>query len=109
MQTRRYVCAALIALQSIIWSSPAVGRTSLEAFERDLAAMREPFDIPGMSAAIAERGTIIWARGFGIANREKLVPSAADTIYHLASVTKPYSATTEQSKARSRWGTAGPR
>jgi CubicO group peptidase (beta-lactamase class C family) len=93
MQTQRYVCAALIALQSIIWSSPAAGRTSLGVFERDLAAMREPFDIPGMSAAIAERGKIIWARGFGMANRKRLVPAAADTIYHLASVTKPYAAT----------------
>jgi CubicO group peptidase (beta-lactamase class C family) len=40
-------------------------------FERDLAAMREPFDIPGMSAAIAERGEIVWTRGFGISHRER--------------------------------------
>jgi CubicO group peptidase (beta-lactamase class C family) len=50
--------------------------------------MREQFGIPGMSPAIAERGKIIWARGFGIANRERSMPATADTIHHLASVTK---------------------
>jgi CubicO group peptidase (beta-lactamase class C family) len=65
----------------------------LADFERDLAALREPLDVPGMSAAIAERGKIIWSRGFGIANRERSMPAKPDTIYHLASVTKPYAAT----------------
>src|SRR5262245_28022993 len=55
--------------------------------------MREQFGIPGMSAAVAERDKIIWAHGFGIANRERSMPATADTIYHLASVTKPYAAT----------------
>ena len=62
-------------------------------FERELAGMREPLQIPGMSAAIAERGEIVWARGFGLADRERSVPAASDSIYHLASVTKPYTAT----------------
>ena len=90
----RHVWVALIAAAYAILSSPpASGRTSLADFERDLAALRETFDIPGMSAAIADRGKIIWARGFGIANRERSMSATADTIYHLASVTKPYAAT----------------
>jgi CubicO group peptidase (beta-lactamase class C family) len=93
MQPRRHVWAALIAASAILWSPPASGRPGLADFERDLAAMREPLAIPGMSAVIAERGNIIWARGFGIANRERSMPATADTIYHLASVTKPYAAT----------------
>src|SRR5262245_11689577 len=93
MQNRLHVCAALLGVHAIFWSAPAVGRTSLADFERDLAAMRETFDIPGMSAAIAERGRIIWARGFGLANREESSVATSDTVYHLASVTKPYGAT----------------
>jgi CubicO group peptidase (beta-lactamase class C family) len=87
-----HLCAALVAVASL-WSAPPTGRASLADFERDLAALREPLDIPGMSAAIAERGKIIWSRGFGIANRDRSMPAGADTIYHLASVTKPYAAT----------------
>jgi CubicO group peptidase (beta-lactamase class C family) len=46
-----------------------------------------------MSAAIADDQRILWARGFGIANVERGVPAREDTIYHLASLTKPYAAT----------------
>lgn len=46
-----------------------------------------------MSAAIAEDGRVVWARGFGAANIERAVPARADTIYHLASLTKPYAST----------------
>jgi CubicO group peptidase (beta-lactamase class C family) len=90
--SRRAVCLA-IAICAFLLSTSVTGRAPLTDFERDLAAMREPSSIPGMSAAVAERGKIIWAHGFGMANLERAVPSDADTIYHLASVTKPYAAT----------------
>ena len=90
--SRRAVCPS-IALSAILLITPVTGRASLADFERDLAAKREASNIPGMSAAIAERGKIIWVHGFGLANRERSVPAGADTIYHLASVTKPYAAT----------------
>jgi CubicO group peptidase (beta-lactamase class C family) len=64
----------------------------MEDFERELGAMLGPLDIPGMSAALAEHGEIVWARGFGLADRERSIPAGPDSIYHLASVTKPYSA-----------------
>jgi CubicO group peptidase (beta-lactamase class C family) len=62
--------------------------------ERELDALRERLDIPGMSAAIAEGDRIIWARGFGYADVDRRIrvdPHA--TSFHLASVTKPYTAT----------------
>jgi CubicO group peptidase (beta-lactamase class C family) len=49
--------------------------------------------IPGMSAAIADDQRVVWARGFGLADLERGEPAAPDTIYHLASLTKPYAST----------------
>src|SRR5262245_22015174 len=69
---------------------PVPGLTDLE---RDLESMRARLDIPGMSAAIASGDTIIWAHGFGTANRERSIPAGAATMYHLASLTKPYGST----------------
>ena len=43
-----------------------------------------------MSAAIATDGRVLWTRGFGMADLERGVPAGPDTIYHLASLTKPY-------------------
>jgi CubicO group peptidase (beta-lactamase class C family) len=56
-----------------------------------LAALRVTLQIPGMSAAIAEREQVVWTRGFGMAATERGIPAGDDTIYHLASLTKPCS------------------
>jgi CubicO group peptidase (beta-lactamase class C family) len=60
---------------------------------RELEAVRVRLAIPGMSAAIAERDRIVWAHGFGLANTERSIAATPDTIYHLASLTKPYAST----------------
>jgi CubicO group peptidase (beta-lactamase class C family) len=60
---------------------------------REFEALRANLRIPGMSAAIAENERIVWTRGFGMANSERGIPAGDDTIYHLASLTKPYAST----------------
>ena len=42
---------------------------------------------------MAKNGKIIWEEAFGWADREKKIPATPDTIYALASLTKPYTAT----------------
>jgi CubicO group peptidase (beta-lactamase class C family) len=75
---------------------PDYGRVrvqSLDHLERELESLRERLRIPGMSVAVAETGRLVWAHGFGTAHRERSVRAAPDTIYHLASLTKPYAST----------------
>ena len=72
------------------------GRTRIDNLgdlERELAALRASLRIPGMSAAIAESERVVWTRGFGMAATERGIPAGDDTIYHLASLTKPYAST----------------
>jgi CubicO group peptidase (beta-lactamase class C family) len=66
---------------------------SLADLERELESLRTYVRIPGMSAAIAAGGRIVWAEGFGVANLERSTAAAPETIYHLASLTKPYGST----------------
>jgi CubicO group peptidase (beta-lactamase class C family) len=61
--------------------------------ERELERLREPLQIAGMSAAIADQGRIVWTAGFGWANVERKARVQSETIFHLASLTKPYAAT----------------
>jgi CubicO group peptidase (beta-lactamase class C family) len=85
-----------IAAGWLIWREPDYGRVtvgSLPDLEQQLASLRTRLRIPGMSAAIADDDRIVWARGFGTANREQAIPAGPDTIYPLASLTKPYAAT----------------
>jgi CubicO group peptidase (beta-lactamase class C family) len=66
---------------------------SLQDLEGQLESLRARLRIPGMSAAIAEADRVVWAHGFGAANRDRAAAAGPDTIYGLASLTKPYAST----------------
>ncbi len=65
----------------------------LTGFEAQLDSLRVDLQIPGMSAAIARDGQIVWSKGFGYANAEEGRPATPSTPFHLASLTKPFAAT----------------
>ncbi len=48
---------------------------------------------PSLAVAVARDGKIIWEEGFGWANREKRIPATEHTMYSLASISKPITAT----------------
>ncbi len=49
--------------------------------------------LPSIAVAVAQRGRIVWEEGFGWADRERRVPATAHTLYSLASISKPITAT----------------
>jgi CubicO group peptidase (beta-lactamase class C family) len=63
-----------------------------QKLEQRLEALRVRWRVPGMSAAVARDGAVLWARGFGEANVAAHRRATPDTVYHLASLTKPFAA-----------------
>jgi CubicO group peptidase (beta-lactamase class C family) len=49
--------------------------------------------IPGLSLVVVQKGKIVKAKGYGLASIENHVPAAPETVYDLASTTKPFTAT----------------
>src|SRR5215218_7707564 len=49
--------------------------------------------IPSLAVAVARDGEIVWEEGFGWADRENRVPATEHTMYSLASISKPITAT----------------
>ena len=49
--------------------------------------------MPSVAVAAAKGDSILWEEGFGWANREKSIPANAHTMYSLASISKPLTAT----------------
>jgi CubicO group peptidase (beta-lactamase class C family) len=47
---------------------------------------------PGASVAVIEQGRIVFEKGYGIANLEYDVPIKPDTVFHVASVSKQFTA-----------------
>lgn len=45
---------------------------------------------PGLSIAIAHKGVIVYARGFGFADKEKKSKATEKTLYHIASISKTF-------------------
>jgi CubicO group peptidase (beta-lactamase class C family) len=50
-------------------------------------------DVPSLAVAVARNGKIIWEEGFGWADREKRISATEHTMYSLASISKPITAT----------------
>lgn len=44
--------------------------------------------IPGLSIALVDNQKVVWAKGFGLANREKGIPATAQTLYRVGSISK---------------------
>ena len=62
-------------------------------FTRYLEPLRIQAGIPGLSAAIASNGRIIWEAGFGFADVDAMIAAAPHTPYPIASITKTFTST----------------
>jgi hypothetical protein len=88
--------AWLLALSFLIGPACQAAPTAVEPF----AAVRTHVEqlvtegeVPSMAVAVARDGEIVWEAGFGLADRERGVPATAHTLYPLASISKPLTAT----------------
>ena len=67
--------------------------TSIAELEVRIERLRVSSHIPAVTAVIAKGQEIVWAKGFGTADLATGRPAADTTIYHLASLTKPFAST----------------
>lgn len=119
--TRRSFCAralgataagALVAVlkgaaAATVGSAPPQGfkPDELHAMEACASALMQKHQVPGLSVAIAKKGRLVYARGFGLADKAKEEKVAPNHLFRIASVSKPITATTlfrliEQGKLR---------
>ena len=66
---------------------------SIGEIRRLIEEARERWQIPGVTVAVATPTADLWSEGFGQADVENDVPATAKTIYRIASITKPMTAT----------------
>lgn len=71
-------------------SSATDDHTQFDAF---LARFRKEQQIPALSAVIVRDGRIAWEKAYGTSDDEGDVPATLDTVFWIASVTKPIAAT----------------
>jgi CubicO group peptidase (beta-lactamase class C family) len=64
----------------------------IAAFRQQVDSDRGRLKIPGLSAVVLKDGEVLWSEGFGYADLEHKVPATPDTLYHVASLTKTFTA-----------------
>lgn len=80
--------AALVAAQSSPKSDP-----TFESARTVIRQVMEEKHVPSVSVAVAKDGKIIWEEAFGWADRERMYRATPETMYSLASISKPFTAT----------------
>jgi CubicO group peptidase (beta-lactamase class C family) len=63
---------------------------SIEEFDQRLESLRQQAHIPAISVAIAENQRIAWSKGYGTADLATNRMASDTTVYHFASLTKPF-------------------
>jgi dihydroorotase len=88
---------ALVAMLAAPVSAevPIAGEAApgLEILDERFAGLVEQYGIPGAAVAIVKEGRLVYARGFGYANVEAEKVAQPTTLFRIASVSKPITAT----------------
>jgi N-acyl-D-amino-acid deacylase len=73
---------------------PITGKASpaLASFDRMLTTFLPSHGVPGAALAVGRHGKVVYARGFGYADREAKRQVQPQTLFRIASVTKPLTA-----------------
>ena len=86
------LAAALQAASLPLAAPDALPLARVQAVDKAMAAAMARLGIPGLTAAVALGSDRLWSKGYGVADVENGVPAGEQTMYRLASVTKPITA-----------------
>jgi CubicO group peptidase (beta-lactamase class C family) len=64
-----------------------------DAIDRVLSAYTEKHAIPGLSAALALEGKVVWSKAYGVADIESSASARPDTVYRIGSIDEGITAT----------------
>jgi CubicO group peptidase (beta-lactamase class C family) len=73
--------------------TPGTVKTALSEFEELTTGLLKKTGVPGVAIAVVHQDQFVYAKGFGVREAGKPDPVDADTVFQLASVSKPLGST----------------
>ena len=67
---------------------------ALTGLDRTMNTLLQKYNIPGGALAVSQNGRLIYARGFGVAEKTKRTPVQPDSLFRVGSVSKPITVVT---------------
>jgi len=83
----------LISIQAQSLKHNIVENERFEHIRKLINYKIEKGEIPSLSIAVAQNGKIIWMESFGYADKENKIKATPNTLYSVASISKPLTAT----------------
>ena len=80
------------ARYAAIWQSEAMKDTDLALIDKKISAYMQQQSVPGLSIAIAKNERLVFAKGFGSADTTTKEPVTPDSLFRVASISKPITA-----------------
>jgi CubicO group peptidase (beta-lactamase class C family) len=97
MKTRTDVPLKIVLAVVSVFLQIAFGyaedKSSFAKVEQIVQEAKEAFGTPAISVALVMNDELVWSEGYGLADVENQVPAKADTVYRIASISKPMAAT----------------
>ena len=92
------ILLVLFPLPRLLSAAEEISRTGTEvkelaSFDRHITELMKKYEIPGGTAAVAKDGRLVYARGFGWADRKNHVVMQPMALMRIASISKPFTAT----------------
>jgi CubicO group peptidase (beta-lactamase class C family) len=91
--TLRALCIVALATSCGGNGISAPPPTSVPEFEQRVEELRASSHIPAITAVISKGQQVVWVKAYGFADVAAQRKAADTTVYHLASLTKPFAAT----------------
>ncbi|KID56301.1 beta-lactamase [Pseudoalteromonas luteoviolacea] len=105
---KKTVCSALLASMSLLSQSSMAGESKLSDLELNLLPLvqvqgekyiastieseMKKHNLPGLSVVAVKHGQVVWAQGFGLADKLTGRKVTADTLFQAGSISKPVAA-----------------
>ncbi|MHC4416854.1 MAG: serine hydrolase domain-containing protein [Planctomycetota bacterium] len=96
MHRSRLLVAALPVLGGVagsVYAQPALPAGFADDVSDFARTVMEVFEIPGLAIAVTRADEVVYAEAFGVRNVETGEPLGARSLFHMASVSKPFVAT----------------
>jgi CubicO group peptidase (beta-lactamase class C family) len=82
-----------VLLVCVVSAKPVLAQDQFESVRDSIRTKMQQRGVPSIAVAVAQGNKILWEQGFGWADREERIPADANTMYSLASISKPLTAT----------------
>lgn len=89
----RVLCGLIVCTAGAVNAATGTAVPEMASYDTEVQKFMQKWSVPGATVAVARQGRLLFARGYGVADPASPAPVQADSLFRIASVSKPITAT----------------